>query len=74
MVPLGAPAAPEAARLEDIMTTRFAQTTPVSAGFLAGLHQTGLKVAGYFVLLREVFAEAQAEARAAQARWHFIAE
>jgi hypothetical protein len=56
------------------MTTRFVPTAPVSAGSLNGLHQVGLKVGGYFVLLRAVFAEAQAEARAAQARWHFVGE
>lgn len=56
------------------MTTRVAQTAPVSAGFFAGLHQAGLKVAAYVSLLGEAFAEAKVQARAAQARWPFIGE
>lgn len=56
------------------MATHFAQTAPVSTGFLTGLHQAGLKVAAFFVLMAEVFAEAQALARAAHARHRFIEE
>ena len=71
---MGAQSRLRAARLEDAMTTRVAQTAPVSVGFFAGLHQAGLKVAGYLALARAVFTEAQTEARAAQARWRFISE
>jgi hypothetical protein len=54
------------------MTTRLAPTAPVSSALLLAGYQAWQKTAAYLVLLAEVFAEAKAQARAAQARGIFI--
>jgi hypothetical protein len=54
------------------MTTRIAHTAPVSSGLLIAGYQAWQKAAAYLALLAEVFAEAKAQARAAQARGIFI--
>ena len=56
------------------MTTRFAPTTPVAPSFATAFHKAWLKVSAYCVMLVEVFAEAKAMARAAQARRRFVEE
>jgi hypothetical protein len=56
------------------MTTRVAETVPVSTGFFPAVHQAGLKAIRYLALLHAAFVEAYAEARVAQARWRFISE
>lgn len=56
------------------MTTRLASAPGFSGVWIEGLRQTGLKVIAYVTLLAEAFAEAKAEARAAQARYGFISE
>jgi len=54
------------------MATRLAYTAPVSLGIFAAGYKAWQKVAAYLALLAEVFAEAKALARAAQARGVFI--
>lgn len=59
---------------ENQMATRLAPAPGFSGVWGEGLRQTGLKVIAYVTLLAEAFAEAKAEARAAQARYGFISE
>jgi hypothetical protein len=56
------------------MTTRIAQSAPLSSGLVAAGYQAWVKAAAYLALLGEAFAEAKAQARAAQARYAFISE
>lgn len=54
------------------MATRFAPAAPVSSVIFHAAHTAWKKTVAYLVLLAEVFAEAKAQARAAQARGTFI--
>ena len=56
------------------MTTRIAHSAPLSSGFVAAGHQAWFKATAYLALLAEAFAEAKAQARAAQTRYAFISE
>jgi hypothetical protein len=62
------------AELEDHMATRLAPAAGFSGAWVEGLRQVALKMVAYVRLLAEVFAEAKAQARAAEARYGFIAE
>jgi hypothetical protein len=63
--------------MEGSMAIRSAHTVAPGFALSAALHAFGgaaQAVASYLVLLREVFVEAQAEARAAERRYGLIAE
>jgi predicted lipoprotein len=56
------------------MTTRITHSVPVVSGFAVAGYQAWHKGAAYLAMLGEAFAEAKAQARAAQARYAFISE